>query len=188
MLRRLGGYPTAVGPRCLPTFHIRRCISKEKYDEYMKLTGYACQPPDNLASIIAALVSYGMPKQRTIPYPVFPKEISYWIDRLRKCWVVWSSYDIHRSRNLHNRCPTTEPKEGVPDCEGRTWRRDPFFRKYRAKDGSECLYDSSGVLDLWGSSFNFFPESLFFHVCADFLPHLFWHPAVPFPVTQVYSC
>src|SRR3989338_1768746 len=61
-------------------------------------------------------------------------------------WTGFPTKDEHLNRNSHNRCPWTSPPR-QSKSPGRSWSQDPWgARKYRADDGSECVYDSKGNL------------------------------------------
>ncbi|WP_437968140.1 RHS repeat-associated core domain-containing protein [Sorangium sp. So ce260] len=75
----------------------------------------------------------------------------------------------HFNRNLDNRCPKRPP----PECPGdeRAWSRIPLVGEaWRGSDGSECIYDSSGNLELGKETFNFGPDPFTMtHLFCDFL-------------------
>ncbi len=89
-----------------------------------------------------------------------PVTLEYWLR-----WLL----DEDRNRNLQNQCPPRVPSE----CpSGREWTRtSPLSSAWRADDGSECIYDSDGDLQLGGESFNYGPDPFSLaHIVFDFWP------------------
>ena len=107
--------------------------------------------------------------------------------------IAWTPFPWHTTRNLNNRCPTSPPTQST---DGRTWTQDtPGFhsvmdacfggpaggpdekgsQKWRADDGSECLYTSDGVPLKGAETYNYYPDPLGFgHIFVDFLTHVFY--------------
>jgi RHS repeat-associated protein len=83
---------------------------------------------------------------------------------------------LHENRNYYNNCPPTV--ENLECEKGRTWAQDPdlgflfMYGKWRASDGSECKYDTSGKLIPNYGSYNFTANNLNpFHGLIDVIPH-----------------
>ena len=91
----------------------------------------------------------------------------------------WTNFrELHMDRNRLNWCPPNEPREGYA-CNGRYWTK---YRdgKYRADDGSECMYDENGNFVENGGSFNFGPDPFTFsHIFLDLLPWVIWGAQTP---------
>jgi len=114
------------------------------------------------------------------------------------CISGFPSSETHANRNRYNRCPAQRPQPGPADCENRVWWYDDFGQgKFRADDGSECVYSDSGNLIPNAGTFNFQPfgtygfnAEVFLHICSDVAPHFYYGgQSVYIPdLTQTYQC
>jgi len=113
---------------------------------------------------------------QTVPAPIFWYYLESWLSHL------------HFDRNLNNQCPQRQPAEcGI---DGRTWSRIPGGKAWRGSDGSECIYDERGNLELGNETYNYGPDPFTFrHVVCDFLPAILsGHSGNTSGQTQVQIC
>jgi transcriptional regulator with XRE-family HTH domain len=89
--------------------------------------------------------------------------------------------DIHLERNKYNRCPPTAPDELTCFDDGRTWEQDSWGeQKWRASDGSECVYDEDDNLIPDEGTFNYCSDPFTLcHLLSDVIPHFFFGPGLP---------
>jgi RHS repeat-associated protein len=105
-----------------------------------------------------------------------------WIDpnglKIGDWWDPDTLKYLDRIRNQFNRAPSTPPKDGRPDSEGRIWSYEGGA--YRSPDGMEVVYPENG--DPYGS-YNYagHPQHLLEyiswgadHFFADIVPYWIW--------------
>jgi hypothetical protein len=98
-----------------------------------------------------------------------------------RVWHWWEDYkDRHFNRNRNNKCPPRPPSPDVCNADGRTWNKDWWDDKWRASDGSECVYDSNGAPLPDAGTYNYGPDPWTAeHIGEDVFPHFFLGPETP---------